>query len=70
MRFAERSKAAIGEYDDLLTVVSKLKLRLFCHGTRSFGLANYFTGYIERKKKKRWEDRIKECTRMDFARSA
>ena len=46
--------AAIGEYDELLTLVKKRKLRWFSHVSRSSGLAKaiYPTGHSERKKKK------------------
>ena len=58
--------AAIGEYDELLTLVKKRKLRWFGHVSRFSGLAKtVYTGHSERKKKKgrqkkRWEDDIKE----------
>ena len=45
-------QAAIGEYDDLLTLVKKRKLRWFGHVSRSSGLAKTI-GHSERKKKKR-----------------
>ena len=47
-------QAAIGEYDELLTLVKKRKLRCFSHVSRSSGLAKtiYPTGHSERKKKK------------------
>ena len=45
-------QAAIGEYDELLTLVKKRKLRWFGHISRSSGLDNP-TGHSERKKKKR-----------------
>ncbi|MCG7869865.1 MAG: hypothetical protein JAY74_26275 [Candidatus Thiodiazotropha taylori] len=57
-------QAAIGEYDDLLTLVSK-----------SSGLAKtILQGTVKGKRKrgrqkKRWEDNIKEWTGMDFASS-
>ena len=49
-----RSKiqTAIGEYDELLTLVKTRKLRWFGHVSRSSGLAKT-TGHSERKKKKR-----------------
>ena len=48
-------QAAIGEYDELLTLVKKRKLRWFGHVSRSSGLAKTIlpTGHSERKKKKR-----------------
>ena len=63
-----RSKiqAGIGDYDELLTLVKKRKLRWFGHVTRSSGLAKtILLGTVEEKRKrgrqkKRWEDNIKE----------
>ena len=68
----KKIQAAIGKYDELLTLVKKRKLRWFGHVSRSSGLAKNPTGHSERKKnrgrqKKRWEDNIKERTGMDFA---
>ena len=70
-------QAAIGEYDELLTLVNKLKLRWFGHVSRSWssGLAKTILqgkmkGQRRRgRQKKRWEDNIKEWTGMDFATS-
>ena len=66
-------QAAIGEYDELLTLVKKRKLRWFGHVSRSSGLAKtILQGTVKGKRKrgrqkKRWEDNIKEWTGMDFA---
>ena len=68
-------QAAIGEYDELLTLVKKRKLRWFGHVSRSSGLAKTILqgtvkGNRERgRQKRRWEDNIKEGTGMDFASS-
>ena len=68
-------QAAIGEYDELLTLVKKRKLRWFGHVSRSYGLAKtILQGTVKGKRKrgrqkKRWEDNIKEWTGMDFASS-
>ena len=68
-------QAAIGEYDELLTLVKKRKLRWFGHVSRSPGLAKtILQGTVKGKRKrgrqkKRWEDNIKEWTGMDFASS-
>ena len=65
--------AAIGEYDELLTLVKKRKLRWFDHVPRPSGLAKTILQGIlkgQRKiarQKKRWEDNTKEWTGMDFA---
>ena len=68
-------QAAIAEYDELLTLVKKRKLRWFGHVSRSSGLAKtILQGTVKGKRKrgrqkKRWEDNIKEWTGMDFASS-
>ena len=68
-------QAAIGEYDELPTLVKKRKLRWFGHVSRSSGLAKTtLQGTVKGKRKrgrqkKRWEDNIKEWTGMDFASS-
>ena len=68
-------QAAIREYDELLTLVKKRKLRWFGHVSRSSGLAKtILQGTVKGKRKrgrqkKRWEDNIKEWTGMDFASS-
>ena len=66
-------QAAIGEYDELLTLVQKRKLRWFGHVSRSSGTAKtVLQGTVKGtrrrgRQKKRWEDNIKEWTGMDFA---
>ena len=71
----QKIQAAIGEYDELLTLVKKQNLRRFGHVSRSSGLANtILQGTVKGKRKrgrekKRWEDIIKEWTGMDFASS-
>ena len=58
-------QAAIGEYDELLTLVKKRKLRWFGNVSRSSGLAKtILQGTVKGKRKrgrqkKRWEDNIK-----------
>ena len=72
---SRKIQAAIGEYDELLTLVKKRKLRWFGHVSRSSGLAKtILQGTVKGKRKrgrqkKRWEDNIKEWTGMDFASS-
>ena len=58
-------QAAIGEYDKLLTLVKKWKLRWFGHASKSSGLAKTILlktvkGKRRGRHKKRWEDNIKE----------
>ena len=68
-------QAAIGEYDELLTLVKKRNQRWFGHVSRSFGLAKtILQGTVKGKRErgrqnKRWEDNIKGWTGMDFASS-
>ena len=68
-------QAAIGEYDELLTLIKKRKLRWFGHVSMSSGLAKIILqGTVKGKRKrgrqkKRWEDNIKEWTGIDFASS-
>ena len=68
-------QAAIGEYDELLILVKKRKLRWFGHVSRSSGLEKtILQGTVKGKRKrgrqkKRWEDNIKEWTGIDFASS-
>ena len=68
-------QAAIGEYDKLLTLVKKRKLRWFGHVSRSSDLAKtILLGTVKGKRKrgrqkKRLKDNIKEWTRMGFASS-
>ena len=74
-QWGRKIQAAIGEYDELLTLVKKRKLRWFGHVSRSSGLAKtILQGTVKGKRKrsrqkKRWEDNIKEWTGMDFASS-
>ena len=62
-------QTAIGEYDELLTLVKKLKLRWFGHVSRSSGLAKtILQGTVKGKRKrgrqkKRWEDKNKRVDR-------
>ena len=59
-------QAAIGKYDELLTLVKKRKLRWFGHVSRSSGLAKtILQGTVQGKRrkcrqKKRWKDNFKE----------
>ena len=68
-------QAAIGEYDELLTMVKKQKLKWYGYVSRSSGLAkSILQGTVNGKRrrdrqKKRWEDNIEEWTGMDFASS-
>ena len=64
-------QASMREYDELLTLVKKRKLRFFGHVSRSSGLAKtVLQGTVKRKRrsrhKKRWEDIIKDWTGIDF----
>ena len=67
-KVCRKIQAAIGEYDELLTLVKKRKLIWFGHVSRSSGLAKtILQGIVKGKRKrgrqkKRWEDNIKEWT--------
>ena len=69
-------QAAIGEYDELLTLVKKRTLRWFGHVSMSSGLAKIIIQGTLKGNRKRgrqktmWEGNIKEWTGMDFARAA
>ena len=74
LEVSRKTQAAIGEHDELLTLVKKQKLGWFGHVSRSSGLAKTILqgtvkGKTKGRQKKRWEDNIKECTGMDFASS-
>ena len=68
-------QAATGEYEELLTLVKKRKLRFLGHVSRCSGLAKtILQGTVKRnrrgRQKKRREDNIKEWTGMDFPSSS
>ena len=75
MRRFSKIQTAIGEYDELLTLVKKWKLRGFGRVSRSSGLAKtILQGTVKGKRrrgrqKKGWEDNIKEWTGLDFTSS-
>ena len=58
---------AIGEYDELLTLVKKRKLRRFGHVSRSSGLAKtILQGTVKEKKKRQTEEEVgRQCQRVD-----
>ena len=68
-------KQAIRPYDDLLITVKKRKLKWYGHVSRSSGLVNTILqgtvrgGRRRGRQKKKYENNIKEWTRMEFADS-
>ena len=61
---------AIGEYEELLTLVKKRKLRWFGHVSRSSGLAKTILQGTEKGKRKRGRQKSgTEWTGMNFASS-
>ena len=62
-------------YEDLLTIVKRRKLKWYGHVTRSSGLAKtILQGTVkgerrQGRQRKRWEDKIREWTRLEFAKS-
>ena len=66
---------ATGPHEDLLTIVKKRKLQWYGHVSRSSGLAKIILqgtvkgGRRPGRQRKRWEDKIKEWTGLEFAKS-
>ena len=66
---------AIGQHEDLLTIVRRCKMKWYGRVSRPSGLAKTIlqgTGKGERRRathKKRWEDNIMEWTGLEFAES-
>ena len=66
---------AIGPHEDLLTIVKRHKVQWYGHVSRSSGLAKtIFQGTVKGRRRqgrqrKRWEDNIREWTRLEFSRS-
>ena len=65
-------QAAIGQHDELLTLVKKRKVRWLGHVLRSSSLEKTIlqgTGKRRCRQKKRWEDYIKDRIGLNFASS-
>ena len=66
---------AIGPHKDLLAIKKKCKLQWYGHVSRSSGLAKTILqgtvkgGRRQGRKRKRWEDNIREWTGLEFAKS-
>ena len=66
---------AIGPHEDLLTIIKRQKLQWYGHVFRSSGLAKTILhgtvkgGRRKGRQRKRWEDNIRECTGLEFAKS-
>ena len=66
---------AIGPHDGLLTTVKRRKLQWYGHVFRSSSLAKTILqgtvkgGRRQSRKRKRWEDNIREWTGLEFGRS-
>ena len=68
---------AIGPHEDLLTIVKRCKLQWYGHVSRSSGLTKTTLqgtvkggrGRKQGKQRKRWEDKIREWTGLEFAKS-
>ena len=65
----------IGPHEDLLTIVKRRKLQWYGHVSRSSGLAKTILqgtvkgGKGQDRQKKRWEDKIREWTSLEFDKS-
>ena len=66
---------AIGQHEDLLTIVKRRKQQWYGHNSRSSGLTKTILqgtvkgGRRQGRQRKRWEDNIREWTGLDFAKS-
>ena len=66
---------AIGPHEVLLTIVKRCRLQWYGHVSRSSGLAKTILqgtvkgGRRQGRKRKRWEDNIREWTGLEFAKS-
>ena len=66
---------AIGPHKDLLTIVKRRKLQWYGLVSRSSGLAKTFLqgtvkeGRRKGRRRKRWEDNIREWTGLEFGKS-
>ena len=66
---------AIGLHEEHLTMVKRRKLQWYDHVSRSSGLAKTILqgtvkgGRRQSRQRKRWEDNIREWTRLEFAKS-
>ena len=66
---------AVGPHEDLLTIVKRRRLQWHGHVSRSSGLAKTILqgtlkgGRRQGRKRKRWEDNIREWTGLEFAKS-
>ena len=65
---------AIGQHEDLLTIVKRCKLQWYGHVSRSSGLAKtILQGTVkgerrQGRQKKSWEDNIREWTGLEFGK--
>ena len=68
-------RQVIGPHEDLLTIVKRRKLQCYGHVSRSSGLAETILqgavkgGRRQGRRRKRWEDNIREWTGLEFAKS-
>ena len=66
---------AIGPHEDLLTIVRRRNLQWYGHVSRSSDMAQIILqctvkgGRRQGRKKKRWEDNIREWTGLEFGKS-
>ena len=66
---------AIGQYEDLLTIVKRRKLRWYGHVPRSLGPAKTIShgtvkgGKRQDRQRKEWEDKTREWIGLEFAKS-
>ena len=70
-----KTQQAIGPHEDLVTIVKRRKLQWYGHVSRSSGLAKTILqgtvegGRRQGRQRKRLEDKIREWTGLEFAKS-
>ena len=73
--FCAKIQYAIGPHEDFLAIVKRRKLQWYGHVSRSSGLAKTILpgtvkgGRRQGRKRKRWEDNIRERAGLEFAKS-
>ena len=71
----DKTQQAIGPYEDILTIVKRRKLQWYGHVSCSSGLSKTMSqgtvkgGRRQGTQRKRWEDKIREWTGLEFTKS-
>ena len=73
--YSAKNQKAIGPHEELLTIIKRRKLQCYGHVSHSSGLAKTILqgtvkgGRRQGRPGKRWEDKIREWTGLEFAKS-